>query len=66
MKLIRGVLKCLAGRELTLCLLGKVSCFFFVVGRSFFKINFFEHFFQEITISDKLFGSRSGPTFCRA
>ena len=32
----------------------------------FFKIKFFEKFFQEYYQSVKQFGSRSGPTFCRA
>ena len=31
-----------------------------------FKINFLEKFFQEYYQSVKQFGSRSGPTFCRA
>ena len=30
----------------------------------FFKIKFFEKFFQEYHMCVKLFGSRSGPTFC--
>ena len=51
--------------NLTLCLLGNfawfcVACWFF------FKINFFEKFFQEYLRSGKQFGSRSGPTFRRA
>ena len=32
----------------------------------FFKINFFEKFFQEYHQSVKQLGSRSGPTICRA
>ena len=32
----------------------------------FFKINFFENLFQKCHQSVKQFGSRSGPTFCRA
>ena len=43
-----------ACKKLTLCPLG------------IFKINFFEIFFQEYHQSVKQFGSRSGPTFCRA
>ena len=33
---------------------------------TFFKINFFEKFFQEHYQSVKQFGSRSGPTLCRS
>ena len=32
----------------------------------FFKINFFEKFFQEYYLRVKQIGSRSGPTFCQA
>ena len=32
----------------------------------FFKINFYEKLFQEYNQSGKQFGSRSGPTDCRA
>ena len=32
----------------------------------FFKINFFKKFVQEHYQSDKRFGFRSGPTFCRS
>ena len=45
-----------------------VACWticFFVVCDFFFLLNFFKKSFR-ITISVKQFGSRSGPTFCRA
>ena len=50
---------------LTLCMLGNFSCFCCRL-LTFFKINFFQKFFQEHYQSVKLFGSRSGPTFCRS
>ena len=40
--------------------------FLFLSSAEFFKINFFEKFFQECYQSVKQFGSRSGPTFCQA
>ena len=43
-------------------LLGHIKCCLLI----FFKINFFEKFFQEYHLSVKQIGSRSGPTFCRA
>ena len=49
---------------LTLCPLGNLSCFF-VVCWFFFKINFFEKFFQQYHLSVKQIGSRSGLMFCR-
>ena len=45
----------------TLSLLGN-----FLSSADFFKIHFFEKFFQECHLSVKQFGSRSGWTFCRA
>ena len=54
-----------ARRGLTLCMLGKFSCF-----RSrllnLFKTNFLKKIFQEHYQSVKRFRSRSGPTFCRS
>ena len=48
--------------DFTLCLLGK--CFMFLCPvLIFFKIKFFEEFFQKYHQSVKQFGSRSGPTF---
>ena len=49
----------------TVCLLGNFACPF-VVCRFFFKFNFFKKFFQEYHPSVEQFGSRSGPTICRA
>ena len=49
---------------LNLCMLGNFSCFCCRL-LIFFKINFFEKFFQEYHLSVKQIGSRSGPTFCR-
>ena len=49
---------------LNICMLGNLSCF--TVCWFFFKIIFFENFFQEYHQSVKQFGSRSGPTSCRA
>ena len=43
------------------CLLGNFDFFFCLL--IFFKINFFEKFFQDYHQSIKQFGSRSGPTF---
>ena len=50
---------------LNLCILGNFACFCCRL-LIFFKINFFEKFFPEYHQSVKQFGSRSGPTFCRA
>ena len=52
---------------LTLCMLGNFACFFVVSGFFFFfKFTFSKKVFQEYQQSVKQFGSRSGPTFCRA
>ena len=48
-----------------LCLLGNFASFF-IVCWYFFKINFWEKFFQEYHQSVKKFGSRSGPMFCQS
>ena len=48
--------------DITLCLLGKFFMLFCCL-LIFFKINFFEEFFQKYHQSVKQFGSRSGPTF---
>ena len=50
---------------LTLCTLG---IFHALLSSAdfFFEITFFEKFFQEYHLSVKYFGSRSGPTYCRA
>ena len=37
-----------------------------LLSADFFKINFFEKFFLEYHLNVKQFGSRSGPTLCRA
>ena len=51
---------------LTPCILGNfyqfVVCFLFL----FFQVRLFQNSFQECHQSDKQFGSRSVPTFCRA
>ena len=41
-------------------------CIFVVCWFFYYKIKFFKKFFQEFDQSVKQFGSRSGPTFCRA
>ena len=46
----------------TLCMLGNLSCFHCRL-LIFFKIDFFEKFFQECYQCVKRFGSRPGPTF---
>ena len=51
--------------DLTLCILGNVSCFCCRL-LTYFKINFFKKFFQAHYQSVKHFRSRSGPTFCRS
>ena len=53
-------------KMLTFCLLGNFSLVFFCRLLNFFKINFFEKFFQKYHQSVKQFGSRSSPTHCRA
>ena len=50
---------------LILCMLGNFPAFFCCLP-IFFKITFFKKFFQGYHQSVKQFGSRSGPTFCRA
>ena len=52
--------------RLTLCMRGNFICFFVVCGFLFFNIKFFKNVFQEYHQSVIQFGSRSGPTFCRA
>ena len=47
------------------CMLGNFHDFFCRL-LTFYKINFFEKFFQEYNQSVKQLASRSGPTFCRA
>ena len=49
----------------TLCMLGNFSCFCWRL-LTFFKINFFNNFFQEYYQHAKLFWSRWGPTFCHS
>ena len=44
--------------QFSLCMLGN-----FLPSADFFKVNFFEKFFQDDHQSVKQFGSRSGPTF---
>ena len=51
--------------SLSLFMLGNFPSFYSCL-LYFFKINFFEKFFQEHYQSDKQFGSRSGPTFWRS
>ena len=48
---------------LTLCLLGNFAAFL-LSAEFFFKINFFDKFFQEYHQSVKQYGSSSDPTFC--
>ena len=50
---------------LIFCMLGNCSCFCCRL-LTFFKMNFFKKFFQELYQSVKQFGSRSGPMFCRS
>ena len=49
---------------LTLCLLSNFASFFVICG--FFLINFYKKIFEKYHQCVKQFGSRSGPTFCRA
>ena len=47
--------------DLIICIMGNYSCI--LLSADFFKIPFFEKFFQEYLQSVKQFGSRSGLTF---
>ena len=64
-QLFQKILSGIQSVSRTLCMLGKFACFFYRL-LIFFKINFFQKFFQEYHKSVKQFESRAGPTFCRA